>query len=324
MSSRPTVSVVIPTFNEEWFLGASLESVRAQTYDNVVEVLVADGRSTDATRQVAQWYPGVRIVDNPARIQAAGLNRALEECHGDIVVRVDGHCLLAPDYVEHCVDALERTGAAIVGGAMSPVGIGRRQRGIAAAMQSRLGAGPARFHVGGCGGWVDTVYLGAYRLADARAVSGYAEDVGVNEDAEFAIRMAPRGGVWFEPAIRSSYSPRDSYRALLRQFYRYGRSRATTARRHPSSIKLRQLAAPALVLGLASRWRLQVAIVYGGVVAARAARELLDDPGSVPGFLIAMPIMHVSWGCGFYTGVFVGMGDHKRTETPLNVGPTHP
>jgi succinoglycan biosynthesis protein ExoA len=324
VSAHPTVSVVIPTFNEERFLGATLESVSTQTYDNVVEVLVADGRSVDATREVAQRFPAVRVVDNPARLQAAGLNRALDECRGEIVVRVDGHCLLAPDYVDRCVEALERTNAAIVGGAMSPVGHSRRQRGIAAAMRSRLGAGPARFHVGGPAGWVDTVYLGAYRRSDAQAVGRYAEDVGVNEDAEFAIRMTPRGGVWFEPGIRSSYSPRESYRALLRQFYRYGRSRAATARRHPSSIRLRQLAAPALLLGLASRWRLQVAIVYGGVVGARAARELLEDAGSVPGFLIAMPIMHVSWGCGFFTGLFVGTGDHQRAATPVDEARAHP
>ena len=41
-------------------------------------------------------------------------------------------------------------------------------------------------------GWVDTVYLGAYPASHRTCGRGYAEDVGVNEDAEFAIRMAPR------------------------------------------------------------------------------------------------------------------------------------
>ena len=297
------MSVVIPTLNEARFLRATLDSLCAQTYDNVVEVLVADGRSHDSTRDIAASFPGVRVVDNSARIQAAGLNRALEECRGEMVVRVDGHCLLAPDYVERCVDALVRTGATIVGGAMSPVGIGRRQRGIAAAMQSRLGVGPARFHVGGPPGWVDTVYLGAYRLDDACAVAGYAEDVGVNEDAEFAIRMGARRGVWFDPTIRSSYSPRDSYRALVRQFYRYGRSRATTARRHPSSIKLRQLAAPALLLAMLSPKRRWILGAYGGVVAGRALLEMRRGPGAGASFGVALPAMHFAWGTGFLMGL---------------------
>ena len=233
MRKGPTVSVVIPAYNEECFLGATLESVGAQTYADIVEVVVADGRSTDSTRVVAQRYPGTRIIDNPARIQAAGLNRALVE-----VSRRDrraGRRSLSPR------SGLRRRGASTRSNRPAPPwsaarchrsASGDRQRGIAAAMRSRLGAGPARFHRGGPAGWVDTVYLGAYRVADARAVGGYAEDVGVNEDAEFAIRMARRGGVWFEPGIRSSYSPRDSYRALVRQFYRYGRSRAVTAHRH--------------------------------------------------------------------------------------------
>jgi succinoglycan biosynthesis protein ExoA len=303
MSASPMVSVVIPTFNEERSLGATLESVRAQGYGNVIEVLVADGRSTDSTREIAHRFPGVRVIDNPARLQAAGLNRALGECRGEIVVRVDGHCLLAPDYVDRCVGALQRTNAAIVGGAMSPVGHSRRQRGIAAAMRSRLGAGPARFHVGGRARWVDTVYLGAFRLDDARAVAGYAEDVGVNEDAEFAIRMARRGGIWFEPAIRSSYTPRESYLALIRQFYRYGRSRAATAQRHPRSIKARQLVAPALVLSALSPKRRWILAAYAALVAGRTALEMRRGPGPAASFGLALPVMHVAWGVGFLLGL---------------------
>ena len=303
MTVYPTVSVVIPTYNEEQHLPEAIEAIHAQTYTPIVEILVADGRSTDSTREVASSFPDVRVVDNPRRIQAAGLNSALAACRGEIVVRVDGHCRIAPDYVERCVAALHETGAAIVGGAMSPSGSSRRQRGIASAMRSRLGAGPARFHVGGSAGWVDTVYLGAYRLADAHAVGGYAEDVGVNEDAEFAIRMAPRGGVWFDPTIRSAYAPRESYRALLRQFYAYGRSRATTARRHPSSIKMRQLVAPALVLAALSPKRRTLLGAYAAAVAARSALELRRGPSCAASFGASLPIMHGAWGAGFLIGL---------------------
>ena len=266
MTRHPTVTVVIPTFNEEQHLRATLDSVAAQTYPAIVEILVADGRSTDQTRDIALEFTGVRVVDNPARAQSAGLNRALDAAEGEIIVRVDGHCVLADDYVERCVEALEGTGAAMVGGAMTPAPdvalASATQRGIATAMASRLGAGPARFHVGGKPGWVDTVYLGAFRTQAARAVGGYAEDVGVNEDAEFAIRMRAHGGIWFEPRIRSVYAPRSTVASLGRQFYRYGRSRALTARRHPRQVRLRQLAAPALVLGMLSGRRRQIAVAY--------------------------------------------------------------
>ena len=169
--------------------------MRGQTYAKIVEVLVVDGGSDDGTQALAA-AAGATVLDNPHRVQAAGLNVGIAAAAGEVIVRVDGHCTIEPDYVERCVDALARTGAAMVGGAMSPVAERGMPAAIALAMASPLGAGPARFHSGGAPGWVDTVYLGAYRTADAVAVGGYATDVGVNEDAEFAVRIgATRRGV---------------------------------------------------------------------------------------------------------------------------------
>ncbi|MEY2434902.1 MAG: hypothetical protein QOC92_4627 [Acidimicrobiaceae bacterium] len=298
MSALPAVTVAVPVLNEALHIEACLDAIAAQTYSNIAEVLVIDGGSTDRTRELAVRL-GATVLDNPRRIQAAALNVALLEAKGEVLVRVDGHCELAADYVERCVEALERTGAAVVGGAMTPTASGWKQRGIAAAMSSPLGAGPARFHVGGDPGWVDTVYLGAYRTDDARAVGGYAEDVGVNEDAEFAIRMARSAGVWFDPNIRSTYVPRDSFRALARQFYRYGRSRAATVRKHPRSLSPRQLVAPALVLGLTSRYRRPIALAYSVVVVAGALAASPREDTAPSGFAVALPIMHLCWGAGF-------------------------
>lgn len=303
MSVTPTVTVAIPVLNEEAHIDACLDAVAAQTYTGIVEVLVIDGGSSDATRAIVACRPGVRLLDNPRRIQAAALNIALDEAKGDVFVRVDGHCVIAPDYVERCVMALAGTGAAMVGGAMTPIAHGGLQRGIAAAMASKLGAGPARFHSGGDSGPVDTVYLGAYRTELARQVGGYAEDFGVNEDAEFAIRMGSRGPVWFDPAIRSTYVPRGSVRAVGRQFYRYGRSRAATVRKHPGSLAVRQLAAPILLLGLLTPWRRGVVLAYGSTVLAASVPVARRDRRAWPAFLAVVPVMHASWGAGFWVGI---------------------
>ncbi|MGP8161776.1 MAG: glycosyltransferase family 2 protein [Candidatus Dormibacteria bacterium] len=302
-ASLPTVSVIVPVLNEERHLDACLAAIAGQTYPAIAEILVADGGSADRTRQIAESYPLVKVLENPDRIQATGLNAALAEAVGDLVVRVDGHCVLPPDYVERCVESLGRSGAAMVGGAMVPApGGGWVGRAIAAAMGSRLGAGPARFHIGGAPGWVDTVYLGCYPAKLARRIGGYRLDVGVNEDAELALRLASEGGVWFDPAITATYRSRDSLPGLARQFYRYGLSRAATVRRHPRSLSARQLAAPALVLGLLSPWRRWVALLYGGTVAGRALVELPSDPAMAAGLLLVLPVMHGSWGVGFLVG----------------------
>ena len=305
----PTVSVVIPTYRESAHIEETLSAVRDQTYPRIVEVLVVDGGSDDSTRELAA-VRGARVLENPDQVQAAGLNIGIAAAVGEVIVRVDGHCTIAPDYVERCVESLGRTGAAMVGGAMSPI----RERGIPAAigmaMASPLGAGPARFHRGGPPGWVDTVYLGAYRRADAVAIGGYATDVGVNEDAEFAIRMAPRGGVWFDPSIRSSYSPRETLRMVVKQFGIYGASRALTVRKHPSSLAVRQLASPLLVLGLCSPWRRRVLGAYLAVVAAEAVRQAAS--AGRDGLLVApvLPAMHVPWGIGFLVGL-TGLVDRR-------------
>ena len=311
--TSPTVTVALPVLDEQDHLEAALDSIADQSYPFIMEVLVVDGGSSDRTREIARNYRrlAVRVLDNPKRIQSAALNIALKAARGEVFLRVDGHCVLEPDYVECCVNALVESGAALVGGGMTPDSVGTVQRGIAKAMASRLGAGPARFHIGGPSGWVDTVYLGAFRTELARFVGGYTEDVGVNEDAELAIRLGRVGGVWYDPEIRSHYIPRGAVRDVARQFFRYGHSRALTVRQHPESVRLRQLLPPLLVLGLVSPWRRKVATVYGAAVAARAAFELARDPRAVPGFVASLPTMHLAWGSGFIAGIA-----HQNTRPP--------
>lgn len=312
LDATPSVTIAVPVLNEERSLDRCLDAVSAQTYAGIVEVFVIDGGSVDATRELVRGRGGnVTLIDNPRRVQAAGLNVALSHAQGEVFVRVDGHCVVEPDYVERCVEALLGTGAAMVGGGMRPVGQEPVSRGIASAMCSPLGAGPARFHIGGTAQWVDTVYLGAFRTELAKRLGGYAEDVGVNEDAEFAIRVGRHGGVWFDPAIRSTYTPRSTLTGLVRQFYRYGRSRSATVRRHPQSLALRQLASPVLVLGLATPWRRLVAAAYAIVVLGASVREMNHDRRAAARFPFVLPAMHLSWGAGFLGGLIAPIRSQK-------------
>jgi len=304
------VTVVIPTLNEESMLGACLEAVARQTDSRIIETLVIDGGSTDHTREIAASTRGVTLLDNPRRVQATALSIGVERAHGDVVVRVDAHCLIADDYVERCVAALEASGAAMVGGAIDPaIGGGPLQRGIGVAMRSVLGVGTARFHRPGApAGWVDTVYLGAYWTSTAREVGGYDERFHPNEDAEFAWRMRAVGGIWFDPAIRSRYTPRATVTAVGRQFFRYGWGRARTVSRHPRSLRVRQLAAPLLVLGLASPWRARVAFAYGVVIVGRCMLVAPSDPEGAAALGLVFPVMHLAWGTGFLAGLANGIG----------------
>ena len=276
MSARPTVTVVIPTFNEERHLGATLESVRGQTYDGDRRGASSPtGGRRIATRDVALEFSGVRVVDNPARERrAAGLNRALES--------------------RAWRDRRARRRTL------------RARRRLRRALRRR-----ARGNRRGDGRWRDDARAGRrechaarHRVRDGESVSGRVPPDSTSGDSPAgstrctSVHSAPttpapsvatprtsgstrtpssrsacaaHGGVWFDPRIRSVYVPRSTVAALAKQFYRYGRSRALTARRHPREVRLRQLAAPALVLGMLSGRRRQIAVAYAAVVLVRTA-----------------------------------------------------
>ena len=314
----PAVTVAIPVLEEERHIEGCLSAVTGQRYGGAIEVLVIDGGSRDSTRELAEGFPGVLVIDNPLRRRAPGLNRALAVASGDVFVRVDARTLIAPDYVARCVESLRRTGAAMVGGAMVPrdAPADRFQAAVAAAMRSRLGVGTARFHRTAAGpGFVDTVYLGAFPTDLARTLRGYDETWDTNEDAELAWRMRSRGGVWFDPTIRSVYTPRTAPAALARQFFGYGRGRARTVVRHPRSLSARQTLAPLLLLGLLSPWRLPVALAYLAVLslALLGARTCpLRVAVRVPA---VVTVMHLAWAGGFLTGLASAAGRrHARGD----------
>jgi glycosyltransferase involved in cell wall biosynthesis len=297
------VTVALPVLNESAHIERCLRAVVEQTYPRILEILVVDGGSDDATREIAARFPGVRIVDNPARFQSAGLNLALRDARGDILVRIDGRTVVAPDYVDRCVEALTRSGASLVGGPLEPRGTTWIERAVGAALTSTLGAGPARFrNARSSAAWTDIVYLGAARVDVLRRLGGYDEDFATNEDGELLHRLGGDGGVWFDPTIRSTYRPRDSFLGFMKQYFLYGTGRAATVHKYPGSLRLRQLAAPLLVLGLLSPWRRTVALAYLAVVAVGSGREMRHDPAGGAGMAVALPAMHLSWGVGFLVG----------------------
>ena len=176
MSATPAVSVIVPARDAEATLSGALESVLAQDYGGAVEVIVADGSETSATEElVRRRFPRVRIVANPARGIAAGLNRALAAARHPVIARCDARAVLPPGYLSRAVATLERTGAVNVGGRQRAAGSTAFERAVALATSSPLGAGDARYRIGGPEGPVDTVFLGVYRRDALEAAGGFDE-----------------------------------------------------------------------------------------------------------------------------------------------------
>ena len=252
MSATPSVTIAIPTLNEAANIRPLVERFLATGYPNLVEILVADGGSSDGTREqvgeLGARDSRVALVDNPGRIQANGLNLALERARGEIFLRADAHCLYASDYVERCVETLLETGALNVGGAQRFVARTPFQAGIALASRSLLGSGGARYRDPERSGWAETVYLGCFWRDVLREVGAYSLRA-TNEDYELNIRLLAKaqpgaGGelphaVYVCSRIRVEYFPRGSWSSLFRQYYWYGRGRCRTILEHPGKSPLR-------------------------------------------------------------------------------------
>ncbi len=319
---RPPVTIVLPTYNEERYIDACLASVESQTYGVAnFEVLVADGRSEDRTRELAaKWadrLPGLKVLDNPKRQQATGLNIAIDAASNELIVRLDAHCRYAADYVERCIDALDRTDATVVGGPMRPEGETPFGEAVAVATTTPLGVGTGRFHFSEVEEWVDTVFLGSFRRSDILAAGGY-DDLNIRpagEDHELNFRITEGGGkILLDPTIRSVYHPRSTPRALWTQYHNYGLGKVSTLRKHHVLPTWRPLPPTLFVLGVLLGplwWQFGLTrIAYIGALAAYAlivvGTSVIKSrfrPGLALRTMAAIVIMQVSFGLGFLRGL---------------------
>jgi succinoglycan biosynthesis protein ExoA len=312
----PRVSILIPCLDEARHIERVVRQAMGQTCGNgALEVLVADGGSRDGTRgilaKLARSHPRLRLVDNPQRIQSAGLNAMLRVARGDVVVRMDAHCDYPPDYVASCLRALESSHAAGVGGAQRLAADTPFQRALAAAMESPFGMGMAAYRDGSRSGWVDTVFLGAYRRDVLERLGGYDPKAVTNEDAELNQRILDLGErLWLSSEIRVRYHPRSSLRALARQYHRYGIGRARTLLKHRKLATVRPaLPFGALLLGAAlmvasPQLGLALALLYAIVTWAESVRVASGnrDTSLLLTWTI-FPTVHLAHALGFGRGL---------------------
>ncbi len=324
-SQAPFVSVVMPIRNEAPYIASNLRAILSQAYPaDRFEVLVADGMSTDGTREVVESLaardPRLRFLDNPGKIVSSGLNRAIAQARGEVIVRVDGHCEYPADYLARMVSLQAETGAASLGGVLEPVGTSPVQRAICAAFASRVGIGGAALRAQDEAAGpreVDAVHGGCWRIETLRQVGPFSEEMIRNQDDEMSFRIRRAGGRIVQvPSIRVRYVVRDSWRKLFRQFLQYGFWKVRLVRRYPRQSSLRHLMPAALVALLAagvcaSLVSREAAAAFGifvaaylaaiGLAAAAAARR--SCPSLWPGVAFALIVIHLGYGSGFLAGL---------------------
>ncbi|MDB4998234.1 MAG: glycosyl transferase [Myxococcaceae bacterium] len=318
MPEMPFVSIVMPCLDEEGYIEDTLRSVFAQDYPkDRVEILVADGMSMDNTREILHRLekedPRIRVIDNPDRIQAAGMNAAIRASKGDVIIRMDVHADYAPDFLRRCVEVLDETGADNVGGAARTLAKNWFQKALCAALDSPLGVGGSAYRNPDNEGFVDTVFPGAFRRKVFETVGLFDSRAITNEDAEINQRIHDHGGkVFLSKKIHVHYFPRDSFKGLAKQYFKYGKGRARTLLKHKKLLTVRPAIPFAMVMGgaallLTSAWQPVTPFAFGAyalgtaVEAVRVGRKA--GALAVPVVWAIFPVLHVAHGTGFAVGL---------------------
>ena len=310
-NSLPSVAIMLPVLNEGDSIDACLRSLAEQDYRGPIEILIADGGSTDDTLdRLDPWadhLTSLRIFENPDRYQSAGLNLLADVAHSEILVRADAHTRYARDYVSASVAALNGAPNTAVGGPMLPAATSRFGKAVAFAFSSPLAIGPARFHHATRPTEADTVYLGAMRKETWTSLGGMRTlPSGVAEDADFYYRLRKAGGkIIVDPGIRTTYQPRETVGSLWRQFYRYGLGKADMLYLNGEFPSWRPLAPLALVVGLVAGLALLavgdprlVSVVLAAWLITIGIAGRLD-----PLVSIAIGVMHLAYGFGLARGL---------------------
>lgn len=321
-NTNPSVSIVLPCRNEQGFIQETLESILQQEPpEGGFEILVADGMSTDGTReyleQMAAEHPQIRVIDNPGRIVSTGLNAAIRAAHGNIIVRMDAHTIFAPDYIRQCLAVLNETGADNVGGPMRTTAQTFMERAIRAVFHSAFAVGGARSHLANYEGYVDTVIYGCWDKRVFERIGYFDEELVRNQDDEHNFRLTRAGGkIYQSTRICSQYHVRGSLKALFRQYMQYGYWKVLVIRKHRMPASWRHLVPGAFVgilclLAATGVFWFPALWAAGGLVvlylAAALVAALAIAKRSQWALFPVMPLVigcfHFGYGYGFLRGI---------------------
>ena len=326
-----TVATVIPCRNEARRLPALLYALTGQSRPPD-EIVVVDDRSIDRSAEIvrawAEAHPQtpVRVVTGAGRGPGPAMNVGIASTSADIIMRMDGHAVPATDYLERSLATALRDGGTelrdtigVVGGvwdvqAGAPTSVARA---IAAVVSHPVGSGGAAYRSAGSGSStprdVDTVPFGTFPRAVWEALDGFDESLEANQDYDFNYRARAAGyRVVLDPSIRCAYFARPTLWTLARQYFRYGFWKWQMLRKHPRSMRSRQLLSAALlpwVLATAALAIVRpsvgvgvVALLYPLVVVSSAIHVALTRRVNPASAVAAIAVVHLAWSAGFWAG----------------------
>lgn len=257
---QPTVSVIIPAYNEARVIEASVRRVLASDYPQL-QLIIADDGSKDATSAIVERAfagdPRVTLLSLRNGGKAAALNHALTQATGEVVIALDADTQFEPQtiarlarwFADPAIGAV--AGDARVGNRVNLVTRWQAVEYITAQnLERRALAGfDAMTVVPGA--------VGAWRRAALDAVGGYPEDT-LAEDQDLTIAIQRAGWrVTYDPEAVAWTEAPESFRALARQRYRWAFGTLQCLWKHAAILRERRPTGLALV-GMPQAWLFQI------------------------------------------------------------------
>ncbi|MFK5598211.1 glycosyltransferase family 2 protein [Methylobacterium sp. HMF5984] len=316
----PLTTVIIPTLNEAYYIASTLEQILSSDLPYLIEIIVADGGSTDGTVRIVSDIirkdSRVRLIHNALRIQSAGINAAALDAdpRSSILVRMDAHSKYETTFVKDVVSKIAYIESDSVVVRLKTVGVTCFQRAVASVSNSVSGTGGSRHRMGTSSGYVDHGHHAAIRRTKFLELGGYDESFAANEDAEFDYRLKKSGGkIWLAADIVIQYYPRSTIKSLAFQYFRYGWGRGQNIIKHKQKLRLRQMLPPLLVtytiavlliIYFLPASLINVLLVpfalYLLVIITSAINSVRQTRGACGvAAIYILPAMHFSWGIGF-------------------------
>lgn len=233
MNTFPSVSVIVPVFNEESCIGACLDALLAQEYPgSKFEIIVVDNGSSDLTPAILSGYSNrVKVLNERRRGAGAARNTGIAAASGEIVAFTDADGVAWRDWLVHLVAPLDDPGVGIVGGrilSLPPASAVEQYGELLTDHESSLGG---QIPFAATCNW-------ASRTDEIRAVGGFDPEFLRGQDSDLSLRMFLAGfGSRYQPAAVVYHRNEATFRGLFRQGFLHGMASVKLARKHASTYR---------------------------------------------------------------------------------------
>ncbi len=324
-NSLPFVSTLLVTRNEKDYVKLSLMSLINQTYPkDRFEIIVIDGNSNDGTIEEikalqSEFYTDVfkiRLLNNDKLILSSGWNIGIRASMGDYVLRIDAHSTIAPNYIEKCVETINRVDAVGVGGILITESLPGGNDTVPLVLSSPFGVGNSIFRVSGKEGYADTASYLLYKKEIFEKAGYFDERMVRNQDIEEHSRIKKAGGrLYFNPEIVATYYSRNTVKKMLKQAYGNGQWNMVLLKKDRNALSIRHLIPFFFVLGVIGSiilgfihpvfWMIGIAVIILhlglGLFFACKKTKKLSQILTMPFLFISL---HLAYGFGYIRGLF--------------------